>query len=205
MTVPAATPVVLLGDSVFDNAAYVAGGPDVVTQLCSRLPAGWTASLAAVDGAVVRDVPAQLRRVPAEAGLLVISAGGNDALRREGVFGQPVRSVGEALLLLAGEVERFRLDYRAMLDGAAALRRPLAVCTIYDPRFPDATRRRLAITGLALFNDVIIRVAARRGLALLDLRLICDEDADFANPIEPSTAGGAKIATAIAGLAAARR
>ena len=43
--------VVLLGDSVFDNSAYVAGGPDVVRQLQARLPAGSRASLAACDGA----------------------------------------------------------------------------------------------------------------------------------------------------------
>lgn len=30
--------VVLLGDSIFDNAAYVAGGPDVIHQLRERLP-----------------------------------------------------------------------------------------------------------------------------------------------------------------------
>jgi hypothetical protein len=197
--------VVLLGDSVFDNGAYVMRGPDVVRQLRTSLPPGWTASLAAVDGAVVRDVATQLRRVPAEAGLLVVSAGGNDALRREGVLGLPVRSVGEALLQLAGEVEGFRLDYQAMLDAVAALGCPVAVCTVYDPRFPDPVRRRLAITALALFNDVIIREASRRGLALIDLRLVCDDDSDFANPIEPSTAGGGKIAAAIAGLVTARR
>jgi hypothetical protein len=33
--------LVLLGDSVFDNAAYVGGGPDVVAQLRARLPTGW--------------------------------------------------------------------------------------------------------------------------------------------------------------------
>jgi hypothetical protein len=33
------------------------------------------------------------------------------------------------------------------------------------------------------------------------LRLICDEDADFANPIEPSARGGAKIAQAISKFA----
>ncbi len=32
---------------------------------------------------------------------------------------------------------------------------------------------------------------------MLDLRLICTEDADYANPIEPSSRGGAKIAAAI--------
>ena len=42
--------LVLLGDSIFDNAAYTAGGPDVVTQLRAQLPPGWSATLAAVDG-----------------------------------------------------------------------------------------------------------------------------------------------------------
>jgi hypothetical protein len=35
---------------------------------------------------------------------------------------------------------------------------------------------------------------------LFDLRLICDAEADYANPLEPSVAGGAKIAAAIAAL-----
>jgi hypothetical protein len=39
-------------------------------------------------------------------------------------------------------------------------------------------------------------------ITLIDLRLVCDSDLDFANPIEPSVAGGAKIARAIANFAA---
>ena len=31
--------IVLLGDSIFDNAAYVGGGPDVIEQLRSTLAA----------------------------------------------------------------------------------------------------------------------------------------------------------------------
>src|SRR5206468_10649810 len=53
---PAAPPmphVARLGDSIFDNGAYVRGGPDVVTHLRGVLPSGWTASLHAVDGAVI--------------------------------------------------------------------------------------------------------------------------------------------------------
>jgi hypothetical protein len=44
--------IVLLGDSVFDNGAYVEGGPDVVDQLRSIVPAGWPCTLSAVDGAL---------------------------------------------------------------------------------------------------------------------------------------------------------
>jgi hypothetical protein len=160
--------VVLLGDSVFDNKAYVAGGPDVVAQLRARLPTGWRASLAAVDGAVTADVARQLGRVPHEATHLVVSVGGNDALRQEAVLGEPVRSVGEGLARLGAVADRFRQDYRAMLTGILAHRLPTALCTIYDPRFPDPQRRRLAIIGLALFNDVIAREAFSHGLTLID-------------------------------------
>src|SRR5689334_17141041 len=48
--------LVLLGDSIFDNAAYVKGGPDVVSQVRHLLPAGWTADLLAVDGATTEGV-----------------------------------------------------------------------------------------------------------------------------------------------------
>jgi len=37
--------LVLLGDSVFDNGAYVPGGLDVCQQLCKKLPVGWGATL----------------------------------------------------------------------------------------------------------------------------------------------------------------
>ena len=39
------THAVLLGDSIFDNAAYVASGPDVLRQLSGILPSGWRATL----------------------------------------------------------------------------------------------------------------------------------------------------------------
>ena len=47
-------------------------------------------------------------------------------------------------------------------------------------------------------HDRITREAFGQGLPLLDLRLVCGEDDDFANPIEPFVQGGAKIAAAIA-------
>jgi len=43
-----------------------------------------------------------------------------------------------------------------------------------------------------------MRVAFERGLQIIDLRLICTEPADYANPIEPSGCGGRKISGAIA-------
>lgn len=52
--------LVLLGDSVFDNAPYTCGGPDVVSQVRELLPSGWRASLLAVDGATTANIPDQI-------------------------------------------------------------------------------------------------------------------------------------------------
>lgn len=192
--------VVLLGDSIFDNAAYVARGPDVVRQLRERLPEGWRATLNAVDGAVTSGVERQLERLPQDASHLVVSVGGNDALRHAGILEQGACSVAEVLDRISDIREEFEHDYCTMLEGALGQNLPTAVCTIYEARFPDPQRRRLAATALTVLNDVITRAAFSRGLPLVDLRLVSNEDADFANPIEPSVQGGAKIAAAIAAL-----
>jgi hypothetical protein len=194
--------VVLLGDSIFDNGVYVPGHPDVVRQVRARLPEGWRATLCAVDGAATPDVERQLARIPRDATHLVVSVGGNDALQRSAVMRQPARLVAEAVALLATEREGFARDYRAMLEPVVARGLPVALCTIYDARFPDPDEQRLVVTGLSLFNDVITREAFARRLALLDLRLICNEPDDYANPIEPSAKGGDKIAAVIAQVVA---
>ena len=189
--------VVLLGDSIFDNAAYVLGGPDVVRQLAERLPQAWRASLLAVDGAVVSGVARQLGRIPPDATHLVISAGGNDALGASGVLREEVRSVAEAVGRLATIGEAFARNYHAMLDDVLARGLPTALCAIYDANYTEP-EARIIVTALAVFNDVITRAAFSRGLPLIDLRLIRGQPGDYANAIEPSVQGGAKIAAAIA-------
>jgi len=192
--------VVLLGDSVFDNGAYVSGGRTVYGHLQPRLPKGWQATLLAVDGHTARDVSRQLVRLPPNASHLVISVGGNDALGQMNVLSEKAQSMTDALNRMAAVSEAFQRSYQKMLEEVLAHGLPTALCTIYYPRFPDPTMQRLAVTALAPFNDSIILEAFRAGIPLLDLRLICDDAADYANPIEPSVKGGEKIATAIATL-----
>jgi lysophospholipase L1-like esterase len=197
------THVVLLGDSIFDNAVYVGGGADVLTHLRGRAPEGWRATLLAVDGSVVEGVLTQLERVPADATHLVISAGGNDALNNANILQERAGSAAEVLLRLAAVAEEFEAGYLRMLRAVLGTGQPTAACTVYYPRFPDALMQRVAVTALTVFNDAIIRAAFAEGVPLLDLRLNCDEDADYANPIEPSEAGGAKIADRIIRLVSA--
>ena len=77
---------------------------------------------------------------------------------------------------------------------------PLVVCTIYNGNFPEPDYRERVIVALAVFNDAIVRTACAHGLDVIDLRAVCDLPQDYANPIEPSSVGGAKIARAIVGV-----
>lgn len=189
--------VVLLGDSIFDNGVYVPGGPSVIEHLRRLLPDGWRATLVAVDGAVISSVERQLERIPADATHLVLSVGGNDALGHSAfILSEPTESYAAALAGLAAIRDEFSREYRRMLAEVRSRGLPLAVCTIYDA-VPGLSPAESA--GLAIFNEAITRQVFAARAALIDLRIICDEASDYAgvSPIEPSAAGGGKIARAI--------
>ena len=194
------THIALLGDSIFDNAAYVGEGPCVIEQLRALLPEDWRATLAAIDGSMLEDVPSQLSVLVEAATHLIVSIGGNDALDQLPVLAEPARSMTQALSRLSELQESFELGYRTMLGEVIATGRAVAASTIYYPRFPNPTFRRQAMAALTLYNDVILRVAIERGVPVLDLRLICTTGQDYANAIEPSVEGGAKIAEAVLDL-----
>jgi hypothetical protein len=190
--------VVLLGDSIFDNAAYTGREPDVIQHLRSILPSGWKASLLAVDGSVTSDLSSQVREVPADASHLVVSIGGNDALMNSDLLELPVDSTAEALELFHQRITAFESNYRSAIEEVLELGRPTTLCTIYNGNLPDPEHARHARIALTMFNDVILRTAFELGLSAIELRLVCNEPADYANPIEPSGRGGRKIAMTIA-------
>jgi hypothetical protein len=189
--------VVLLGDSIFDNARYVPDRPPVIDQLRQALPRGWQATLLAVDGHITKDVSTQLNNLPADATHLVVSAGGNDALGESAVLGEAVKTVGAALSLIQDARVRFRHSYRTMLQALSAIGKPAAVCTVYDAIPGLGSGEQAALAG---FNEVILREAFVAGLPVIDLRLVCVRAADYSHvsPIEPSAVGGAKIVRVIA-------
>jgi hypothetical protein len=193
--------LVLLGDSVFDNRAYVPKGPPVIDQVTRALPRGWSATLRAVDGHTTREVPSQLRTLPAGASHLAVSAGGNDALGVAHLLGAEAATVGGAAAQLDALAGAFERSYRAMLGAVLARGLPTAVCTIYRPRFADAAQQAAAVGGLAHFNDAILRVAFEHRLPVVDLRLVMSSPDDYANDIEPGVPGGGKIARALVEVA----
>jgi hypothetical protein len=194
--------IVLLGDSIFDNATYTSGAPDVVTHLRRLLPRDWKATLCAVDGATILGLAAQLAHMPTDASHLVISIGGNDALQNSDLLSLRVSSSAQAFEIFADRITTFERAYRTAIAEVVRLRRHTAICTVYNGAL-EPERTTVARVGLALFNDVILRTAVDLRLDALELRSICTEPADYANPIEPSGQGGLKIARAISRLVGA--
>jgi hypothetical protein len=189
--------IVLLGDSIFDNAPYTDGAPDVVSHLRALLPEGWGASLLAVDGSTTADLGPQIAHIEEDVTHAVLSLGGNDALLNSDLLNLPVGSTAEALALFGQRIDAFKASYVAALESLLALGHRTTVCTIYDGNL-DPAWAPLARVALMVFNDVILRVAFERAIDVIDLRLVCTEVSDYANPIEPSGSGGRKIAEAIA-------
>ncbi len=186
--------LVLLGDSILDNGAYVEPAGSVLEQLQQEVGSSAQVSLLARDGALIAGTIEQLARVPRGATHLVVSAGGNDALRHTGVLLERATSVAQALSKIEPVRDGFAKGYRAMLDTAAGLKLPIALCTIYDVQFDDPVQRRMSNLALGLLNDVITREAVRRRWPVIDLRVLFDARGDYANAIEPSAAGAGKIA-----------
>lgn len=185
--------LVLLGDSIFDNAAYVPGGSPLMDQLQGLLGEDWQVTMLAIDGAVTNDVTDQLARLPDDVTHLALSVGGNDALSCAPMIRNPPEASAALLTDLAVVQHQFHVAYRTMLQQVRNTRLPTIGCTVYDA-VPGLTGQERM--GLSLFNDVILRELIRAGMAVLDLRLLCDEPRDYSelSPIEPSETGGMKIA-----------
>lgn len=198
--------VVLLGDSTIDNGAYTNGGPDVRRHLRNMIERDTVVVSLARDGAVCSSIESQVARFDTAVALfrarpeqfdMVLSVGGNDALRSmDLVDGRNYGDSRGVLHELGQRSAAFEVDYRCAVKMALFLGLPLTVCTIYNGNFP-AEMANIARVALMIFNDVIIRVAADVGCGLIDLRSVCREPGDYYNPIEPSNVGGRKIAAAI--------
>jgi len=191
--------VVLAGDSIFDNDVYVLGEPGVIEQMRKALPHAWSAFKIAVDGDCIRDVHAQLLRLPTHATDLVLSIGGNDMIGYSHLLGE-VRDPDALPAILAGPLAEFAEAYGRLLETLAKLPVKTLVCTVYTAvPFAEPLFRRFAPVAISAFNEIICREAGQRGMDIVRLEAVCTEEGDFSavSPIEPSSAGGRKIVAAI--------
>ena len=192
--------LVLLGDSILDNASYTRPEPDTTEHLQRLLAPHWSVTRLARDGAGMRDVPFQLSKLKENSTAAVLSIGGNDATVHIGVLDRRVSTAAEVLEELLNITQEFGRRYESVARAVAEHATRTVLCTIYEVQLRPARYARLARVPLALLNETIIRTGARLGLDVLELRSVCTEPSDFVMQIEPSPHGAAKIAKAIAAL-----
>jgi lysophospholipase L1-like esterase len=191
--------IVLLGDSILDNASYTHPEPDTTKRL-ERLVPGWTIQCHARDGARMADVSSQLRHLIERPAIAVLSVGGNDAVSHIGLLQRRAVTAADILADLLRIADDFAERYEPVAAAVRERAERTVLCTIYEVQLEPASYAKLARVPLAVLNDRIMRIGARLGLDVLDLRSICTEQSDFVLQIEPSAKGAAKIARAIAGL-----
>jgi hypothetical protein len=188
----------LLGDSILDNAPYTGSQPDTTSHLQRLIGDAWAVRRYARDGAVMRDVPRQLKEATERPGISVLSVGGNDLTPRIDILEKRVSSSGQVFDELGKIVEDFDREYSRVAELVRDNADRTILCTIYEVRLEPAVFARRVRIPLAAINDRIIRTAAHLGVEVLELRLVCTEPGDFVQQIEPSARGAAKIAHAIA-------
>ena len=188
------------GDSILDCARYNARGvhpgqllvrnndalfPEFRGQdLRSRRPARLVHR--AEDGATVAGLPAQAAGIErADAGVALVTIGGNDLLRG----------------LVADDGRGVRAFERALREFCERLPlRPILLGTVYDPTFGDDARNflrvdaRVARANHRRVNEVIGELAQRYGaLADLHAHFLTGTPAWYANTIEPSLIGASEV------------
>ena len=205
--------IILAGDSIFDNGHWVPGYPDVATQVKSLFDANDKVTLLAVDGDIINGVADQLKSLPDDATHLFVSAGGNDALGMLGAMRKAVSSVAEGFLHFHKIRKEFERMYQAMLSNALSYNLSTTICTIYKPclshrnairmfshsesGLTSEQQQKVANTALPIINSVISNEAIKAELPVIDLEVIFNNVADYANDIEPSAVGGMKMARII--------
>jgi hypothetical protein len=191
--------IALIGDSIFDNAAYTNGGPDTVTHLRRRMGDTGQATLLAMDGATTHMVPTQVDRLPKHVTHIAVSVGGNDLLPVMSVLDESFDSPVEILVELDRFAQTFEQDYRNALAAVASHGLPSVVCLPYNGWFPEEPTKTALRAALRMFADVMQGVATDHGLPVIDLRGVCTEAEDYWNPIEPNAQGGEKVAEVVWG------
>jgi len=135
--------------------------------------------------------------IPRDATHIVISIEGAWAIDASGLLQGGTHTISEALEILATAADEFERILDGLIAAARETNLPTLLCTLVPARFAKPPRQRAANAALAIFNDRILRRAIAAKLSIVDLRVVCNEDADYASETLLSRAGVRKAANII--------
>lgn len=183
--------LVLLGDAL-QNIDL--GGGQIESALVPRPRNPWKLT---VLQALPRLQRGHVREIPEDATHVVVSIEGAWAIEASGLLRAGTHTIGEALEALCAAADEFEGILGGLIAAAQETGLPTVVCTLVPDRFAKPSQHRIAATALAIFNDRVLLRAFAAGLPIVDLRRVCDEDADYASETLLSRAGVRKAANVI--------
>jgi hypothetical protein len=138
--------------------------------------------------------PGRIQEIPPDATHVAICVDGGWAIDASGLLHGEAQSVRGALSALAAAADAFEEIYDRLIAAALEAGRPSIVCTLVPARHSEPSQQRIASTALAIFNDRILRRAFAAQLSVVELRLVCDEESDYASETLLSRTGVRKVA-----------
>jgi hypothetical protein len=147
----------------------------------------------------VLEAPQVLRRgwaraIPLDATHIGICVDGAWAIEASGLLNGSAQTIRGALETLAAAADQFEDVFAKLVAAALEAGLPTVVCTLVPSRHEEPLRQRAAVAALAIFNDRILRQAVAANLSIVDLRIVCDEESDYASETLLSRAGVRKVA-----------
>lgn len=187
--------VVLLGDALLDAYSSIDKTPGKFED--ALLPGTrdqWKISVVSA-AEVERAGPALV--LPEDATHAIIFIEGNHAIQESGLLHGRPDAYGQTLEQLSLAADEFERTLERLIHVAQAARLVIMVCSMFQPNYKNPVRQRTACAALAVFNDRVTKRAAEARLALIDLRLICNEPDDYDKPTQLSKSGLQKAANVI--------
>ena len=144
----------------------------------------------------VLEVPEQgpVRAIPRDATHVGIALDGGWTIEASGLLKGGAKSIEGALETLAAAADEFESVFTRLIDAALETGLPTIVCTLVPARHLEPARQQVAAAALAIFNDRILKRAFVAGISIVELRLVCDEDSDYASETLLSRTGVRKVA-----------
>ena len=187
--------VVLLGDALLDAYGSIDKSPGKFEE--ALLPGTrdqWKISVVSV-AEIERAGPALV--LPKNATHAIIFIEGNYAIEQSGLLHSRPDACAQTLEQLALAADEFERTLERLIHVAKAARLVIMVCTMFQPHYKDPLRQRTASAALAVFNDRVTKRAAEARVAVIDLRLICNDPEDYDKPTQLSKSGLQKAANVI--------
>ena len=187
--------VVLLGDTLLEAYRTIDKTPgEFEDAILPGTRNQWKISV--VSAAEVERAGSALA-LPEGATHAMIFIEGNHAIAQSGLLEGRPDAYGKSLEQLYLAADEFERTLERLIHVAQAARLVIMVCTMFTPNYKDPLRQRAACAALAVFNDRVTKRAAQARVALIDLRLTCNEPDDYDQPTLLSKSGVQKVANVI--------